>query len=115
MNDTTPDKIKDLLEIAIKNNTTAFAAQSQYFDTIVQRNMTSFASLSDARIKSLQEINESQTFNQAFEANLAYEDAVRKELEKLYDDNQQSWDKLQETLKSVYVPAENDEEAAYSL
>ena len=112
MNDMTPDKIKDLLETVIKNNTTAFAAQSQYFDTIVKRNMATFASLSDARVTSLQEINESQTFNQAFEANLAYENAVREELRKLYDDNQQSWEELQETLKNVYQPSDDSEAAA---
>ncbi len=115
MDDTTPDKIKDLLETAIKNHTTAFAAQSRYFDSIVKRNMASFASLSDARIESLQKINESQTFNEAFEANFAYEDAVRRELEKLHEDHRQSWVELQEILQSVYVPADNDEEAAFSL
>ena len=112
MNDMTPDKIKDLLETAIRNNTTAFAAQNQYFDSIVKRNMASFAALSDARIKSLEEINQSQTFNQAFEANIAYEDAVREELKKLYDDNQKSWDELQAALKNIYHQTDNGEEAA---
>ena len=35
MNDMTPDKIKDLLESAIKSNTSAWVAQSKYFDDLV--------------------------------------------------------------------------------
>jgi gas vesicle protein len=112
MNDMTPDKIKDLLETAIKNNTTAWSAQSKYFDALLKRNVASFASLSEARVTSLKEIAESQTFNQAFEANIAYEDAVREELKNLYDDGQKSWEKLQDELKGIYVGSASDDEAA---
>lgn len=112
MNDMTPDKIKDLLESAIKSNTAAWAAQSKYFNDLIKRNAASFASLSDARIASLKEIGESQTFNQAFEANIAYEDTMRAELNKLYEDNQKSWEKLQDELKGIYLPASSAEDAA---
>ncbi|MDH3432449.1 MAG: hypothetical protein OEM60_01200 [Gammaproteobacteria bacterium] len=112
MNDVTPDKIKDLLEAAIKSNTAAWGAQSRYFDDLVKRNMTSFASLSDARISSLNVISESQTFNEAFEANIAYEDAVREELKNMHDNNQQAWDDLQDELKAIYTPLTDDDEAA---
>lgn len=112
MNDMTPDKIKDLLETAIKNNTAAWSAQSKYFDDLVKRNVATFSSLSDARVSSLKEIGESQTFNQAFEANIAYEDAVREELKNMYEDNQKSWEALQSELKGIYVPASSAEEVA---
>ena len=112
MNDMTPDKITDLLESAIKNNTAAWAAQSKYFDELVQRNISSFASLSEARIDSLKQINESQTFNEAFEANISYEDQVREELKKLYEDNQKSWDALQQELQGIYLSASGDDQAA---
>ena len=105
MNDMTPDKIKDLLETAIRNNTTAFAAQNQYFDSIVKRNMASFAALSDARIKSLEEINQSQTFNQAFEANLAFEEQVREGLVRLQEENAKSWQGLMDQMQAIYTPA----------
>jgi hypothetical protein len=112
MNDMTPDKIKDLLETAIKNNTAAWSAQSKYFDALMKRNVASFASLSEARVASLREIGESQTFNQAFEANIAYEDRVRDELKKLYDDTQESWEQLQDELESIYIGSGSDEDAA---
>jgi hypothetical protein len=112
MNDITPDKIKDLLDTAIKSNTAAWNAQSKYFDDLVKRNVASFAALSDARVSSLQEISESQTFNQAFEANVAYEDAVREELRKMYDQNKQAWDELQDEIKAIYTPSAGDGEAA---
>jgi uncharacterized membrane protein len=105
MNDMTPDKIKDLLESAIKSNTSAWVAQSKYFDDLVKRNVASFSSLADARVKSLKEISESQTFNDAFEANVSYEEAVRDALKKLYDENTLAWDELQGELKTIYTPA----------
>lgn len=104
----TPDKITNLLESAIKNNTAAWAAQSKYFDKLVKRNIASFTSLSEARMASLREINESQTFNEAFEANISYEDKVREELKKLYEENQKSWDELQSELKTIYEPESCD-------
>lgn len=104
MNDNTPDKIKDLLESAINSNTSAWIAQSKYFDDLVKRNVASFASLADARVASLKTISESTTFNDAFEANVAYEDAVRDELQKLYDENRSAWETLQSELKSIYTP-----------
>ena len=112
MEDMTPDKIKNLLETAIKNNTTAWSAQSRYFDELLKRNVVSMTHLSEARIASLKEIGESQTFNQAFEANVSYEDAVREELKKMYDQNKQAWDELQDEIKAIYTPSAGDEEAA---
>ena len=112
MTDVTPDKIKDLLESAIKSNTNAWAAQSKYFDELVKRNVNSFATLAEARMESLKQINESQTFNEAFEANVAYEDAVRDELTKLYDRNLDAWDDLQGKLEDIYTAAPEDEAAS---
>ncbi|MDH3350725.1 MAG: hypothetical protein OEM60_13305 [Gammaproteobacteria bacterium] len=112
MDDMTPDKIKDLLDAAIKSNTAAWSAQSKYFDDLVKRNVASFAALSEARVSSLKEIGESQTFNQAFEANIAYEDAVREELKKMYEENRQAWDDLQDEIKAIYTPPGDEEEAA---
>ncbi len=112
MNDITPDKIKNLLESAISSNTSAWVAQSKYFDDLVKRNVASFASLADARVASLKTISESTTFNDAFEANVAYEDAVRDEMQKMYDDNRSSWESLQGELKTIYMPVSTEEAAS---
>ena len=110
MDDLTPDRIKDMLESVIKSNTAAWTAQSQYFDELVKRNMSSFSTLSDARVASLKEIGDSLTFNQAFEANVAYENAMREELQKLSTDNEKAWDDLQTELKSIYLTDPADDE-----
>lgn len=108
----TPDRIKDLLATAIKNNTTAWSAQSKYFNALLKRNVASFASLSDVPGNSLKEIGEPQTFNQAIGANIAYEDTVRDELKILYDDSRKSWERLQDELKGIYPGSASDDEAA---
>lgn len=110
MTDITPDKINDLLESAINNSTEAWEAQSRYFDNLVKRNVASFAALSDARIESLKTIGESQSFNQAFEANIAYEQSVREELAKMHATNTQAWNDLQAELSAIYVAVDSDEE-----
>lgn len=112
MTDSTPDRVKNLLEAAINNSTEAWAAQSYYFDDLVKRHVASFAALSDARIESLKAISESQTFNQAFEANIEYEQTVRKALEKMQAENAQAWTELQHKIAAVYSAPENDEDAA---
>ena len=109
MSDNTPDKVNDLLEAAINNSTRAWDAQSKYFDEIIKRNVASFATLSDARIESLKEIGESQSFNQAFEANIAYEQAVRDEFRKMREDNERAWKDLEMKLSAIYVATDNSE------
>jgi hypothetical protein len=109
MTDDTPEKVKDLLESAITSSTKAWGAQSQYFDDLVKRNVASFAALSDARIESLKTIGESQNFNQAFEANITYEQTVREQMTKMHDENTQAWDNLQVELATIYVPTDGDE------
>ncbi len=111
MTDTTSDKVNDLLESAIDNSTEAWDAQSKYFDDLVKRNVASFSTLSDARIESLTAIGESQNFNQAFEANIAYEQTVREELEKMHAENTQAWNDLRVELSAIYVAIDSDEEA----
>lgn len=109
MTDITSDKVKNLLESAINNSTEAWAAQSKYFDDLVKRNVASFTALSNARIESLEAIGESQNFNQAFEANIAYEQTVRATLKKMHEENTQAWDNLQVELSMVYTAVDSDE------
>jgi hypothetical protein len=109
MSDTTPDKVKDLLESAINSSTEAWALQSKYFDDLVKRNVASFAALSEARIESLKTIGESHNFNQAFEANIAYEQIVSEQMTKMHDDNTQAWEYLQAELSEIYEPIDLDE------
>jgi len=111
MTDFTSDKVNNLLESAINKGTEAWDAQSKYFDDLVKRNVASFSALSDARIESLKTIGESHNFNQAFEANIAYEQAVREELEKMHAKNSQAWDDLQTELSAIYVAVDSDEAA----
>jgi hypothetical protein len=113
MSDNTPDKVNDLLEAAINNSTRAWDAQSKYFDDFIKRNVAAFATLSDARIESLKEIGESQSFNQAFEANIAYEQTVRDEFRKMREDNERAWIDLEKRLSAIYVATDNGEESAH--
>jgi hypothetical protein len=112
MNDVTQDKLSNLLESAISASTSAWDAQNRYFDELISRNVESFSKLSAARISSLQEISESRNFNEAFEANIAYEDVVRDELQQLFEDNKAAWEVLQSELQAIYTPVEGDEDAA---
>lgn len=112
MSDNTPDKVNDLLEAAINNSTQAWDAQSKYFDDFVKRNIASFAALSDARIESLKEIGESQSFNQAFEANIAYEQTVRDEFRKMRENNERAWNDLEAQLSAIYVATDNSEKSS---
>lgn len=111
MSDNTPDKVNDLLEAAINNSTQAWDAQSKYFDDFIKRNVASFATLSDARIESLKEIGESQSFNQAFEANIAYEQTVRDEFRKMRENNERAWNDLEAQLSAIYVATDNSEKS----
>jgi len=75
--------------------------------------VASFATLSDARIESLKEIGESQSFNQAFEANIAYEQTVRDEFRRMREDNERAWIDLEKRLSEIYVATDNGEESAH--
>ena len=108
MTDITPEKVKDLLESAITSSTEAWGAQSKYFDDLIKRNVASFTTLSDARIESLKTIGESQSFNQAFEANIAYEQSVLAALNKMHEENSKAWDDLQVELSTIYEPIDNE-------
>ena len=112
MNEVSRDKLSNLLESAISASTSAWNAQNRYFDELISRNVKSFSKLSAARISSLREIGESHNFNEAFEANIAYEDAVRDELKQLFDDNKAAWEVLQSELQAIYAPVTDDEDAA---
>ena len=111
MSENTPDKVNDLLEAAINNSTQAWDAQSKYFDDFIKRNVASFATLSDARIESLKAIGESQSFNQAFEANIAYEQGVRDEFRKMREDNERAWTDLERKLSAIYGTTDSSEES----
>ena len=49
-------------------------------------------------------MSESQTFNQAFEANLAFEEKVREDLTRLQEENTEAWQHLVDELKTIYTP-----------
>jgi hypothetical protein len=51
-------------------------------------------------------MRDSTTFNQAFEANLAFEEKVREDLVALRKANTKSWETLVEQLTAIYTPAE---------
>ncbi len=106
-----PDKLNDLLESAINNSAQAWVAQSQYFDSLIKRNMSSFTSLSEARLESMKTIGESQSFNQAFEANLAYENTMFQTLNQMHNENNLAWDKLLGELSTIYTTEHDDQQA----
>ena len=106
MNTPTPENIREFFEQAAKANMDAWNAQTSYFDGLLKRNTKAFTALADARFASFKEMSEAKTFNQAFEANLAFEDQFSEELQALQENNTKAWEALLKNLKDVYAPAE---------
>jgi hypothetical protein len=105
MTQVTPESIKEFFEQAASAYNDAWKAQASYYDGLVRRNTKAMTDLADARVASFNEMRESQTFNQAFEANLAFEEKVREGLVALQEENTKSWETLVEELKGIYTPA----------
>ena len=105
MTQLTPESIKEFFEQAAKSYGDAWKVQAGYYDGLVRRNTKALTDLADARVASFNEMRESQTFNQAFEANLAFEEKVREGLVALQEENTKSWETLVEELKGIYTPA----------
>jgi hypothetical protein len=112
MDQLTPESIQKFFEEAARANTNAWTAQFEYFDGLAKRNTGCFTTLADARMASFSEMSEAKTFNQAFEANLAFEEKFREELGRLQDDNVKAWEDLQDNLKTIYTPAKAASKAA---
>jgi len=106
MNDLTLENIQQFFESAAKANADAWASQTAYFESLVKRNTECFTELGEARVASLKEMSEAQTFNQAFESNLAFEEKVREDLTALQESNIKAWESMLEQMKDIYVPAE---------
>jgi hypothetical protein len=101
----TPESIKQFFEQAAKAYGDVWKSQADYYDGLVRRNTQYLTELADARIASYREMSESQTFNQAFEANLAFEEKVREDLTRLQEKNTEAWQHLVDELQSIYTPA----------
>ncbi|MDH3349949.1 MAG: hypothetical protein OEM51_00260 [Gammaproteobacteria bacterium] len=104
MTQVTPESIRQFFDQAAKAYGDAWKAQAEYYDGLVRRNTKAMTELADARIASFREMRESSTFNQAFEANLAFEEKVREELVALQEANTRSWETLVDELKAIYTP-----------
>jgi len=100
----TPESIKQFFEQAAKAYGDAWKSQADYYDGLVKRNTKAFTGLADARIASFKEMSEAKTFNQAFEANLAFEEKVREDLTRLQEKNTRSWQHLMDEMKAIYTP-----------
>jgi hypothetical protein len=100
----TPESIKEFFEQAAKSYGDAWKSQAQYYEGLIQRNTQCLTDIADARVSSYREMSEAKTFNQAFEANLAFEEKVREELVGLQEANSKSWESLVNELKAVYTP-----------
>jgi gas vesicle protein len=105
MTQVTPENIKEFFEQAASAYGDAWKAQADYYEGVVRRNTKALTELADARVESFKEMREAQTFNQAFEANLAFEDKVREGLAALQEENTKSWETLVDELKAIYTPA----------
>ena len=106
MNDLKLENIQQFFESAAKANADAWASQTAYFESLVKRNTKCFTELGEARVASLKEMSEAQTFNQAFESNLVFEEKVREDLTALQESNIKAWESMLEQMKDIYVPAE---------
>jgi len=101
----TPESIKQFFEQAAKAYGDAWKSQAEYYDGLVKRNTKALTGLADARIASLKEMSAAKTFNQAFEANLAFEEQVREGLVRLQEENAKSWQGLMDQMQAIYTPA----------
>ena len=106
MNELTFENIQEFLEQSAKANKAAWESQAAYFDGLIKRNTECFKGLGEARVSSFKEMSEAQTFNQAFESNLAFEEKVREDLAALQEKNVKAWEGLLEDLKAIYTPSE---------
>ena len=106
MNELTFENIQEFLEQSAKANKAAWDSQSAYFEGLIKRNTECFKGLGEARADSFKEMSEAQTFNQAFESNLAFEEKVREDLTALQEENVKAWESMLEDLKTIYTPAE---------
>jgi hypothetical protein len=103
MNEFNPETAQAFFENVTKASNEAFTAQASYFEAALARNNTCMTELSDARISSYKEMGEAKTFTQAFESNLAFEENVRDNLQKLQDTNTKAWDVLQSDIEKAYA------------
>ena len=104
MTEVTPESIRQFFEQAATAYGDAWKAQAKYYESLVRRNTKAFTDLADARVASFREIRAAKTFNQAFEANLAFAEKVREEFIALGEANTQSWEHLLDELKGIYTP-----------
>ena len=107
MNELTLENIQEFIEQSAKANKEAWESQSAYFEGLIQRNTECFKGLGEARVASFKEMSEAQTFNQAFESNLAFEEKVREDLTALQEKNVKAWETMLDQLKTIYTPAES--------
>lgn len=110
MSDLNPAKIQEFFETAAKANTEAWSTQATFHEENLKRSVACFTDLSNARTESLREMAEAKTLTQAFEANLAFEERVREDLQELHEESVKGWESLVENLQSIY--AVNGEEEA---
>lgn len=106
MNELTLENIQEFIEKSAKANKEAWDSQSAYFEGLIERNTECFKDLGEARVASFKEMSEAQTFNQAFESNLAFEEKVREDLTALQEENVKAWESMLDQLKAIYTPAE---------
>ena len=106
MTEVTTDTIKQFIDNATAAYGDAWKAQAEYSEGLMRRNTKALAELAEARIASFKEMRDSTTFNQAFEANLAFEENVREELAALQEENTKSWEAMTAKLTEIYVPTD---------
>ncbi|NNK99150.1 MAG: hypothetical protein HKO88_08880 [Xanthomonadales bacterium] len=106
MYELTPESIKQFFEKSAEANKAAWESQTAYFESLIKRNSDCFKGLGEAQVAALKEMAEAQTFNQAFESHLAYEEKVREDLAALQDESVKAWEALLGELKAIYTPAE---------
>jgi hypothetical protein len=103
MAELTAKKIQDFFETMNKANADAWSAHSSFFEELSKRNTTCFTDLAKARMQSFKEVADAQTFAQAFEANLGFEEKVREDLQTLHETNSAAWEALTEQLQGLYA------------
>lgn len=106
MTQITPESIKNFFEQAASAYGDAWKARVSHDDGLAKRNVKALIDLADARVASLNEMRVAKTFNQAFEAHLAFEEKVREELGALQEAHTESWEQWGTQLKGIFTPSQ---------
>lgn len=96
------DKVKDIIEKAVKTNGKAIEMQINFSKDFTRRQGEALATLADQRLDSLKEMASSDSVEKAIANNAAFEQQAKESLETLHSSNMAAFEEFSNSLKSFY-------------